>query len=82
MTVGQKGLAADNTTLVLRIYSPAFNDTCVVEECVQGAVLPEQAVPQMSTAAFLAARGRALLVTLVRLTAQEAEQNANGDIRS
>lgn len=64
-------LFGDKITLMLRVYSPAFNDACVVEECVQGAVFPEQTVPQMSTAALLAARGRTPLVTLVRLTAQD-----------
>jgi len=49
------------------LYSPPLNYACVVEQSLQDAVLAEQTELQVTTTSLLAARGRALLVTLVRL---------------
>jgi hypothetical protein len=82
MIVRQKDVAVENITLMLGVYSPVLNDACVVEECVQGPVLPEQTVPQMSTATLLAPRGCTPLVTLVWLRAQDTQRYSNGNIWS
>lgn len=51
----------------LHLYSPPLNYARVVEEGLQDAVLTEQAVLQVTATSLLAARSRALLITLVRL---------------
>jgi hypothetical protein len=51
----------------LHLYSPLLNYACVVEQGLQDAVLTKQAVLQVTTTSLLAARGRAFLITLVRL---------------
>ena len=51
----------------LRLYSPTLYYARVVEKGLQDAVLTEQTVLQVTTTSLLAARSRALLITLVRL---------------
>jgi hypothetical protein len=55
-----------------RLYSLTLDDACVVEDGLQSAVFPEQAVLQVATVPRLAPRSCALLVALVRLQAQDA----------